>query len=147
MESLTQKNNPYNANLRIIDANLNRLREGIRVVEDILRYGFNHKAFAVALKNLRHQCKVDAYLEILQTRDSTNDVLQPSTKCEQKRDDLQGIFIANFKRAQESARVLEELLKLDSIILSEHFKTIRYTLYTLEKEILLQIFTQTPKGK
>jgi len=30
-------------NLRLLDANLNRLREGIRVVEDIYRYIFNDK--------------------------------------------------------------------------------------------------------
>ncbi len=29
--------------LRLIDANLNRLREGIRVVEDIFRYVYNDK--------------------------------------------------------------------------------------------------------
>ena len=54
--------------LRILDANLNRLREGIRVIEDILRYGFNHKDFALQLKNLRHRCKInnfESFLELL----------------------------------------------------------------------------------
>ena len=30
---------------RLIDANLNRLREGIRVIEDIQRFIFNNKIF------------------------------------------------------------------------------------------------------
>lgn len=141
MESLVQENNLNNAQtLRVIDANLNRLREGIRVVEDILRYGFDNKDFALTLKKLRHQCKMDCYLELLNTRDSIKDVLKTSVREEMQRENLQGIFIANFKRAQESARVLEELLKLDSAQLSEHFKQIRYALYTLEKDILKTIF-------
>lgn len=127
--------------MRILDANLNRLSEGIRVVEDILRYGFNHKDFALSLKNLRHKCRITNYFELLNTRDSLKDVLKPSTKDEQTRENLENIFLANFKRAQESARVLEEILKLDSVQESEHFKSIRYTLYTLEKEILTTLFT------
>lgn len=126
--------------LRIIDANLNRLREGIRVVEDILRYGFNHQSFAIMLKELRHQCRLEAYLELLNMRDSSHDVLRVSTQEEQSRENLQNVLVANFKRAQESARVLEEILKLDSILESEKFKEIRYTLYNLEKSVLLEIF-------
>jgi len=52
--------------------------------------------------------------------------------------DIESIIIANFKRAQESSRVLEELYKLEDIPLSETFKTIRYELYNLEKEIILK---------
>lgn len=122
--------------LRILDANLNRLREGIRVIEDILRYGFNHKDFALQLKNLRHRCKINNFESLLQSRDSQNDVLKPSTKQEQNRANLKSIVVANFKRAQESARVLEEILKLSEVPKSEEFKEIRYTLYVLEKEIL-----------
>lgn len=122
--------------LRILDANLNRLREGIRVIEDILRYGFNHKDFALQLKNLRHRCKINNFESLLHFRDSQNDVLKPSTKQEQNRANLKSIVVANFKRAQESARVLEEILKLSEVSKSEEFKEIRYTLYVLEKEIL-----------
>ncbi|WP_104719432.1 thiamine-phosphate pyrophosphorylase [Helicobacter pullorum] len=122
--------------LRILDANLNRLREGIRVIEDILRYGFNHKDFALQLKNLRHHCKINNFESLLHSRDSQNDVLKLSTKQEQNRANLKSIVVANFKRAQESARVLEEILKLSEVSKSEEFKEIRYTLYVLEKEIL-----------
>ncbi|MFT7859780.1 MAG: thiamine-phosphate pyrophosphorylase [Sulfurimonas sp.] len=122
---------------RVCDANLNRLKEGIRVVEDILRYKDNNKELAKKLKSLRHLSVLDNTKELLQYRDSINDVLRPSTSSEQKRTDLEAIIIANLKRAQESSRVLEELLKLDNIEKSEKFKTIRYELYNLEKEILL----------
>ncbi|MEN5387595.1 thiamine-phosphate pyrophosphorylase [Aliarcobacter skirrowii] len=118
--------------LRIIDANLNRLREGIRVVEDIFRYVYNDKELSTKLKNLRHLARVENFYEILESRDVQNDVLRGSIKSEQNREDLNSILIANFKRAQESSRVLEELTKLTSIKDSENFKYIRYELYILE---------------
>ena len=123
-------------NLRLLDANLNRLREGIRVVEDIYRYIFNDKVISSKLKNLRHNSRIDIYDNLLNSRDIQNDVLKNSTKSEQNRKDLQSILIANFKRAQESSRVLEEFTKLIDTEISENFKSIRYDLYDLEKSIL-----------
>jgi hypothetical protein len=123
-------------NLRLIDANLNRLREGIRVVEDIFRYIYNDKQTATKLKNLRHLARLENYEELLINRDVQNDVLRESIKSEQNRDDLYSILIANFKRAQESSRVLEEFTKLSSIKDSETFKYIRYELYTLETVLI-----------
>ena len=123
---------------RVCDANLNRLREGIRVVEDILRYKENDKQNASALKQLRHEARVPNYKELLQHRDSINDVLKPSTASEQIRASLEEIILSNFKRAEESARVLEEIFKLKDTQLSERFKSIRYRLYDLEKNILLR---------
>jgi len=120
--------------LRTVDANLNRFKEGIRVVEDILRYEFN-SPLSKELKNLRH-IAIPNYEEIIKHRDSINDILKPSTKKELKRADLKSIIIANLKRAQESARVLEEIYKLIDIKTSEEFKNARYLLYNYEKEIL-----------
>ena len=122
---------------RVIDANLNRLKEGIRVIEDIMRYRDNNKNLSLRLKELRHKSRIDEYTQLLTYRDSINDVLRPSTKSEQNRSDITSIIIANFKRAQESSRVLEELFKLYNITYSENFKSIRYELYNLEKEIVL----------
>lgn len=124
---MTQKNT-----LRLIDANLNRLREGIRVVEDIFRYVYNDKQTSLKLKDLRHKARLENFTELLETRDVRNDVLRASIKSEQNRSDLYSILIANFKRAQESSRVLEEFTKLTSIEDSENFKYIRYELYNLE---------------
>ncbi len=124
-------------NLRLIDANLNRLREGIRVVEDIYRYIFNNKNIASQLKILRHNSRILLYEELLNSRDIQNDVLKVSTSSEQSRENLNSILIANFKRAQESSRVLEEFGKLIDTNTSENFKNIRYTLYHLEKSIKL----------
>lgn len=122
--------------LRLIDANLNRLREGIRVLEDIFRYVYNDKNIASKLKELRHKSRSSIYNELLDSRDIKNDVLKKSTSSEQSRDSLYSILIANFKRAQESSRVLEEFTKLQDTETSEIFKYIRYELYDLEKSLL-----------
>lgn len=123
-----------NLPLRTIDANINRFKEGIRVVEDILRYEFN-STLAKELKNLRH-IKLPNYEEIISKRDSINDILKTSTKSEQKRNSIKDLIISNLKRAQESARVLEEAYKLIDINTSEKFKNARYKLYNIEKQVL-----------
>lgn len=121
----------------MVDANLNRLKEGIRVIEDIARYVHNDKNLSTSLKQLRHQCRIEPLEALLTSRDSINDVLRPTMPSEMNRTDLRSILVANYKRAQESARVLEELYKIVEPTLSETFKHIRYELYTLEKTNLL----------
>ncbi|WP_456470473.1 thiamine-phosphate pyrophosphorylase [Caminibacter sp.] len=129
------KNNP--PLFRTIDANINRYKEGIRVVEDILRYEFD-SSLAKELKKLRH-INIPNYKKVLEFRNVSDDILKPSTKSEQNRNSLEDIIISNLKRAQESSRVLEEIYKIYDIITSEKFKSARYKLYDLEKEILSTI--------
>jgi len=124
-----------NSLLRVIDANLNRYKEGIRVVEDIHRYIYNNKEIGYKLKSLRHINIPINIKELLNSRDSINDVLKSSIKSEQNRGNLENIIIANIKRSQESARVLEEIFKLIDINTSEKFKNNRYSLYNIEKVI------------
>ena len=120
---------------RLIDANLNRLREGIRVVEDIQRYVFDNKELSKKLKSLRHKSRLSDEKTLLKHRDIIGDVLKQTTKSEQKREDIPSIMIANIKRAEESARVLEESLKLVDVDKAELFKQIRYELYDIEKSL------------
>lgn len=121
---------------RIIDANLNRLREGIRVVEDICRYIFNSESLSSKLKELRHLSRVDNYKQLLNARDIINDPLKKSTSSENTRENLESVLLSNLKRAQESSRVLEEIFKLINVEETLKFKHIRYSLYDIEKEIL-----------
>ncbi|SFP92094.1 thiamine-phosphate pyrophosphorylase [Hydrogenimonas thermophila] len=121
---------------RLIDANLNRLKEGIRVIEDINRYLYDNKTISSKLKELRHLAKIDNYLEILPHRDIQNDVLKASVETEMIRENITSLLLANYKRAQEASRVLEEAFKLLDPAKSENFKTIRYELYALEQENL-----------
>lgn len=108
------------------------------MIEDIARYGHNNKKVASKLKQLRHQSNIDDLQNLLASRDSTNDVLRPTISSEMNRNGLQSIIVANYKRAQESSRVLEEMYKIIDPALSETFKQIRYELYTLEKDNLLK---------
>ncbi len=123
---------------RVIDANLNRLKEGVRVIEDIARYVNNDRSLATKLKEIRHQSRIDDLHSLLSSRDSVNDVLRPTVTSEMNRDSLESIIIANYKRAQESSRVLEEIYKIVDPALSENFKSLRYALYQLEKENILK---------
>jgi len=119
---------------RLIDANLNRLREGVRVVEDILRYIDDNADLAKRLKEVRHMARFEDP-RLLECRDIEGDVLKRSTSSEMARTDITSLKRANIKRAQESARVLEEALKLVDTDASETFKKIRYELYNIEKAL------------
>lgn len=119
---------------RIIDANLNRLREGLRVLEDIFRFWYDHQNLASLLKNLRHQVRLENE-NLLLSRDIKNDILKQSTKSELQRQDIKEIILANIKRTQESCRVLEEVLKTVDTNQCLIFKNLRYELYHAEKEI------------
>ncbi len=120
--------------LRLCDANLNRLREGIRVIEDINRYLYDDKQISSKLKSLRHLARIENYTDLLTFRDIQNDVLKESTPQELEREDIKSILLANYKRAQEAARVLEECFKIVEPKKSDDFKTIRYELYALEQK-------------
>jgi len=118
---------------RLIDANLNRLGEGIRVIEDINRYIHNDALLTPRLKQLRHQLQKAYDPTRITHRDIENDIQKESISSELERTTLDDLVIANFSRAEESARVLEESFKLLDTQLSELFKNLRYELYALEK--------------
>lgn len=119
---------------RLIDANLNRLREGIRTLEDIERYIYENKTLAKKLKNLRHQIRFEDK-KLLAYRDIAGDILKQTTTSETKRTSIEELLRANMKRAQEAARVLEEAFKLIDTLTAQQFKQIRYELYDIEKEL------------
>lgn len=130
---------------RLIDANLNRLKEGLRVIEDICRYIHDDQNLTSSLKSLRHQLQESYALDRLNFRDIESDVQKCSTPSEQQRETLRDLIIANFSRAEESARVLEEVFKLNDITSSERFKTTRYQLYALEKRYFQAYLFETPR--
>ena len=118
---------------RLIDANLNRLKEGIRVIEDITRYVYDDATLTPRLKTLRHQLQKAYNPDRLIYRDIENDIQKETIQSELNRTSIDDLIIANFSRAQESSRVLEESFKLTDATLSELFKSVRYELYALEK--------------
>jgi len=130
--------------LRIIDANLNRIGEGLRVLEEVSRLVLNSGDLSQSLKNLRHGLvRVELALEqqFIQARDAAGDVgkdLEVPGEARQK--DLAAVIIANSRRVQESLRVMEEMAKLPETTLnSDSYKQARFSLYTIEKELLSRL--------
>jgi len=126
--------------LRLIDANINRAREGLRVVEDIMRFCYDDKRISSKLKSLRHLLSKSFDSEfLLEYRDSGDDVGRvPSYDRASKKATLKGVILANILRAQESSRVLEELAKMAGKD-SSKFKSIRFKLYDLQKTVFKKI--------
>jgi len=130
---------------RIVDANLNRTREALRVSEDIVRYLLEDRALTARLKRMRHD--VTATISglpryrsrILPMRSSRSDVGRPTSTRERRRRDVVDILFANLERAKESLRVLEEFFKLFDAKGGERFKTLRYRLYEIEKAIAQRV--------
>ncbi len=123
---------------RLIDANFNRLREGLRVVEDIARFVLDNKKLTEEIKNMRSEVgSLQKEYDFLAFRDTPNDKGTSLTSdIEKKRENINEIISANLKRAEESERVLEEIFKLFDTKVSAKFKQLRYKTYTLEKELL-----------
>jgi len=131
---------------RLIDANLNRLKEGLRVVEDILRFIADDKKLTAQTKKIRHaiteyikESGFSQRLSILKERQIIEDVGKKSTSTELKRKNIADIFLANAQRVKESVRVLEEFFKLFDRKISLNFKKLRYRIYHIEKEAIEKI--------
>ncbi len=125
---------------RILDAAANRAREGLRVVEDYVRFTLDDRHLTELLKNWRHRLAevlsvVDVH-QLASSRDTRADVgTSVKTRREGLRQNIQDVVIANFKRVQEAARTLEEFGKVLSTELGRQLEALRYELYTLEKAV------------
>ncbi|MBI3292732.1 MAG: adenylyltransferase/cytidyltransferase family protein [Elusimicrobia bacterium] len=120
---------------RLLDANLNRVREGLRVIEDTARFIQSDLRTSRALRRLRHQLDAvtrTAYPRLLANRNSVQDVGKGSPVPRHK--DLAAVVAANFRRSQEALRVLEEYSRVFAPVASYTFQRLRFELYTLEKK-------------
>ena len=125
--------------IRILDTNLNRCKEGLRVVEDTCRFVFCDDILYKKIRKVRHLSSkylADQYEQMLNARDSVKDSGRKAK--EQSRQNLKNIVTANFKRAQESLRVLEEYSKIIDFNIALKYKALRYEVYTIEKRMLLK---------
>ncbi|HLY11630.1 MAG TPA: thiamine phosphate synthase [Planctomycetota bacterium] len=123
--------------LRILDANLNRAREALRVVEDIARFHHGDAAGAARVKEARHALDRLARphaRELLLARDSEHDVGREGDLPVDGGRSIRDILTANVKRAGEALRSIEELAKGRFPGLSREAHDRRYDLYLLEKD-------------
>lgn len=124
---------------RTIDANINRLREAIRVIEDILRFEYDDTELFTSFKTMRHEIE---YLlkgiesQTIASRKSDYDVGEKTiTESEMTRENIYSVVKANFLRSEEASRVLEEAFKVvGDGKKSETAKNIRFRMYALEKK-------------
>jgi len=132
--------------LRIIDANLNRIGEGLRLLEDLARLLLNDAALTEQLKVMRHGLVTSDWSfnqQLIQSRDSESDVgINIEAPEQAKQRELPIMAVANARRVQEALRTLEELAKLPdttSKLDSEKFKQARFSLYTIERTLLSKL--------
>ncbi|MCK4234897.1 thiamine phosphate synthase [candidate division WOR-3 bacterium] len=123
---------------RIIDANLNRACEGLRILEDIVRFSFNDKELTLRIKKERHRLReifAQEELESVIERDVDGDVGSGPSRLEEKRGNLFDIVIHNVKRVEESLRSLEEMSKLFSVKKAQRMKLMRFKIYSIDKSV------------
>jgi thiamine-phosphate pyrophosphorylase len=125
--------------LRMLDANANRAREALRVMEDYARFCLNHEGFSRELKELRHGLAqvLKNYLgEAVLHRDVAGDVgVEIKTEAEGHRADLRDVVVAAGKRLGEALRVIEEALKTTDASAAGRVEKLRYAGYGVEQKI------------
>ncbi|MBU0639338.1 MAG: thiamine phosphate synthase [Planctomycetes bacterium] len=129
--------------LRIIDANTNRAREALRVIEDYARFLCDDAAAAEAIKTCRHELRrLSAGFDgaaLLSARDTAADVGRDlKTASELERTSAEDVLRAAFARLTEATRVLGEFAKLKDATLAAAAESLRYRAYELEQRIVLR---------
>ena len=137
---MLNSNTPNNEDLRIyqiIDANLDRAREGLRVLEDWARFGLGKEKHVERIKNFR-QILGKNHLEIYKkSRNHIVDKCKGLTHQEQtNRKTPEQVISSNSGRVQEALRVIEEFSRQHNNELSKIASEIRYEIYTIEIELL-----------
>jgi thiamine-phosphate pyrophosphorylase len=127
---------------RIIDANFNRAREAVRVIEDYCRFALNCDSLSQRARQLRHNlCAAVSNLnteQLIASRDTLNDVGVGSVVDNQmRRTDLHDCFTAAAKRLPEALRTIGEIAQIINPAIALKIEDLRYTAYTLEKDIVL----------
>jgi len=136
---------------RIIDANFNRAREAIRIIEEFCRFALNSSSLTERAKQLRHELsaaidKLDSS-KLISSRDTLGDVGIGKTVDNQlQRNNLHSCFTAGCKRLTEALRALAETIQTINPSVAKTIENLRYASYTLEKDIVL-FFDTTEKFK
>jgi thiamine-phosphate pyrophosphorylase len=121
-----------------LDANVNRAREGLRVVEDTARFVLDEPRTSRAMRRLRHRLDhlVRAhYRELLIARDVRHDSGR-LRRAVSYRGGIADLLRANFKRCGEALRVLEEYGRVLSRGAVRAMQALRFEVYAWEKRLL-----------
>ncbi len=130
---------------RILDANLDRAREGLRIIEDWCRFGLNNETMTAQIKHLRQELARWHSPEIRLARDTPGDLGTGLTHPQEStRSSVTAVLQANFARTQEALRVLEEYGKLHSPEMAAACKQIRYEIYSLDSQLVGPLLSALP---
>lgn len=125
---------------RILDANLNRAAEGLRVLEDCARFGCDDAGLARRAKDLRHRLRAAVPADAIAWRDTAGDVgTAIDAEDEGRRRDVAAVVRANAARVAEALRALGEWAKLAHPALAERAEEARYALYRIERDLLSRL--------
>lgn len=123
---------------RILDANLDRAREGIRIIEEWCRFALDNPTLAQECKAMRQALARWHTAEIHAARNTPDDCGTNLTHTqEESRETPQQLLQINLARIQEALRVLEEYGKLYHPQMGSDCKQLRYRIYILESHLLL----------
>ncbi|MCT0208562.1 thiamine phosphate synthase [Synechococcus sp. CS-1332] len=122
---------------RLLDANLDRAREGLRVLEDWARFALDRPDLVARSKDLRQRLgRLHQERYKLARHTATDPAAGMSHPAQAERQDGASVLAANAGRVQEALRVLEEFGRLEDPVLAAEAATIRYALYDLEVDLL-----------
>ncbi|HRQ71959.1 MAG TPA: thiamine phosphate synthase [Phycisphaerales bacterium] len=135
---------------RLIDANANRAREGLRVLEDAARFLLDDADLCAALKSIRHDLRTaveslpidrGALLAHRAVADDRGTAI--STPGEMHRETMAQVVAAAAGRTSEALRVLEETAKTlpGADASARAFEGLRYGLYDAERSLALALGT------
>ncbi len=139
-DCLPPKGNEKIGILRVLDAEANRAAEGLRVIEDYVRFVLDDRFLTRLAKDLRHEL-VAALSGIttsdrVEARESEIDVgATLATPATTVRATAADIAAASLKRVQQALRSLEEYAKLADPKIATVIEPLRYRAYTLERAI------------
>jgi thiamine-phosphate pyrophosphorylase len=122
---------------RLLDANLDRAREGLRVLEDWARFALDRPDLVARSKDLRQRLGRLHQERYKLARHTASDPAAGMTHPAQaERQDGASVLAANAGRVQEALRVLEEFGRMEDPLLAAEAAAIRYALYDLEVDLL-----------
>lgn len=129
--------------LRIIDVNLNRLDESLKLIEDVARFYLASRPLLLRTREVRR-----LFLDlkrslpakaIIGARQSHQDLGRKAAFDSSLQKSSTATVLSNLTRAKQAARTIEETLRTINVRLSGRMKEIRFLLYDLERDMVIQL--------